>query len=66
MGIFCYANCVILTSATTGFMAAKLGFFMIPPFTEGWLPSKCKGFHEIMIGYFHPAKIGDFRPARNG
>jgi len=47
-------------------MAAKLGFFMMPPFTESWLLSQCKGFHEIMIGCFRPAKIGDFRPARNG
>ena len=38
-----------LHKATTGFVAAKLGFFMIPPFTESWLPSKCKGFHERLI-----------------
>ena len=54
-----------MTFATAGFMAEKLGFFMMSPFTVSWLLSQCKGFHEFMIGCFYPDKIGEFRLVRN-
>src|SRR5699024_2799085 len=52
--------------ATTGDMAAKLGCFILSPFTGGWLRLQCKGTIHIVNGCFQLTKIGVFRLTRNG
>src|SRR5699024_8036820 len=52
--------------ATTGDMAAKLGCFILSPFTGGWLRLQCKGTIQIVNGCFQLTKIGVFRLTRNG
>ena len=62
----CSAIICSMAFATTGDMAAKLGCFILSPFTGGWLRLQCKGTIQIVNGCFQLTKIGVFRLTRNG